>query len=437
MSTLLIVLLILALFISLAAIAMTLWNLSQFAKPSVAALPKASQPLISVCIPARNEALNITACVQGVLASTHSNLEVLVYDDQSTDDTSQLVSALARADVRVRSVATVPLPTGWNGKQHACYRCALAARGEYLLFTDADVRCTADAIAAALNATANFTPEGAPRTKTLEELRAMHASSEPLVGQPRALVSTFPRQITKSLAEHLAVPMIFFILFSYLPFVRMRTTREVSSSAGCGQFLFVRSDAYRAAGTHEAFKNSMHDGIKMPRAVRGAGFMTGLFDGTDVCSCRMYFGFASTWRGFAKNAFEGLGSVGLLVFLTVMHAVGHVLPWGVVAAQLVRFVSQRTATSAATSVSVAVPQQVSSAAAALWEALHTPLALGLAIAACAAHLVQRGVLARRMQTSLVGACLHPLGVVMMTAIQWHSYVLHVTGKRSWRGRMAG
>jgi hypothetical protein len=203
--------------------------------------------------------------------------------------------------------------------------------------------------------------------------------------------------------------MIFFILFSYLPFPRMRNTKDPSASAGCGQFLFARRDAYDACGGHQGFKDSMHDGIRLPRAVRRAGFATDLFDGGPDVSCRMYDGLAQTWRGFAKNAYEGLGSVGLLVFLTVAHAVGQVLPWLVLA-------------------------WLGAGATGLVESSPAKAEALLATCAVTLSLTQRLMLARALSTSLLGALLHPLGVVLMTAIQWHSYVLHATGRRAWRGR---
>lgn len=368
-------------FFAVFGLIMTVWNLSLYRRPVDDG--REMSELVSVCIPARNEEANIEACVRGVLASTHRNVEVLIYDDQSTDRTSAIVAKLASEDARVRVVPTKTLPDGWNGKQHACWRMANDAAGTWLLFTDADVR---------------FAP-GAVRSAML----AAHAKHP--TGKDIGLVSTFPRQETGSLAESLAVPMIFFILFSYLPFVRMRGTLDASASAGCGQFLLARKDAYFASGGHEAFKNSMHDGVKMPRCVRRAGFATDLFDGTDVVSCRMYRDLSSTWRGFAKNAYEGLGSVGLLVFVTIVHLLAHVLPFAV------------------------------------WPLMFSfrvmPAVALIAGIAIAAGLTQRLILAERLRTSVIGAMLHPVGVMMMTLIQWHSLLLHVTGRRTWRGRGGG
>jgi glycosyltransferase involved in cell wall biosynthesis len=333
---------------------------------------------ISVCIPARNEESNLEACVSAVLASTlpRDHLRVLVYDDQSTDNTPRILDRLIATDPRVRRVETRSLPAGWVGKQWACQQLGAAADTDWLVFIDADVRlepnCLPRALAAAF------------------ELRA-------------DLVSTFPRQLTRSLGESLLVPLIHFILLSYLPFPRMRRSKDPSASAACGQFLFARRSSYLQSGAHAAFKDSMHDGIRMPRAFRRAGFHTDLFDGTALASCRMYSGFSATWRGFAKNAYEGLGSPILLILLTVLHLWGHILPWFI-------------------SIAFAIDAQFSSA--------HFAVALTAVII----NLIHRLTLARRFQQPVIGALLHPIGVALMTLVQWHSFILALTGKRGWRGR---
>lgn len=350
----------------------------------------AADSLVSICIPARDEQHNIETCVRSLLAQDWPRLEVLVYDDQSTDRTPAILSRLADQDERVKLVPTRPLPEGWNGKQHACWLMGQAASGSWLLFTDADVR---------------FEPGCIRAAATEAEARNL------------ALLSTFPRQIVKSLGEALLIPMIFFLLFSYLPMGRMRRTRDPSASAGCGQFLFVRADAYAASGGHAAFKDSMHDGIMMPRAMRRAGLATDLFDGTSLCSVRMYHGWTDTWRGFAKNAYEGLGSVALLAFLTLLHILAHILPWLVVIAAGLLIISGRDGD---------------------WPlGLADPRAALFAILAIVIAIAQRAVLVERFRHPMWLALAHPICVVLMTAVQWHSFVLHLMGRRAWRGRTQG
>jgi hypothetical protein len=278
-----------------------------------------------------------------------------------------------------------------------------AARGDWLVFTDADVRFGPDCL-----------------RRSLGFAMTLNAG----------LVSAFPRQITGTISEALAVPMIFFILLSYLPFARMRGTTDASASAGCGQFLFISRAAYDASGGHDGFKDSMHDGIKLPRAVRRAGFTTDVFDGTDVLSCRMYTGLRQTWRGFAKNAYEGLGSPGLLLFITVVHLLAHVTPWTLLALAGIAKLGGLLGGEAA---STLAPLNVLDTL----DTLDTPLLVAMATACVCIHIVHRLVLARRHAQPLWIALVHPVGVMMMTLIQWHSYYLHLTGQRAWRGRTLG
>jgi glycosyltransferase involved in cell wall biosynthesis len=378
-----VILLAIALAITLVSLAMTVRNLARYRIP-VAAGHAGS---VAVCIPARNEAANLEACVESALASADSpggdgtvDLEVLVYDDGSTDGTGSILASLVARDPRVRAVETVPLPSGWNGKQHGCDRMGRAATKEWLLFTDADVR---------------FAPRSLGGVVATAESKGVD------------LLSTFPRQEMTSFGERLFIPMIGFILFSYLPMGRMQRTLDPAASAGCGQYLFVRREAWLACGGHAAFRDSMHDGIKLPRLLRRHGHRTDLFDGTSIVSCRMYDGFGACWRGFAKNAFEGLGSIGLLAFVSVLHLVGHVMPWAFLLA------------------------------AAFVPAWRSPWAIALALAAIAVALLQRTLLARRLAQPVASVAWHPLAILLSIAVQWRSWWLHVTGRRTWRGRTAG
>jgi glycosyltransferase involved in cell wall biosynthesis len=351
--------------------------------------PRDPAARVFVCVPARDEATNLEPCVRSILAQDHPGTRVLVYDDQSTDGTSAILARLAAEDPRVLPVPTHPLPQGWNGKQHACWRMARAAIAglgaepplrddERLLFTDADVRFEPDAV-----------------RRAVAEAERLDAP----------LLSGFPRQLTGTLPERALVPMMFYLLLGYLPMGRMRRTLDPATSAGCGQFILMTRAAYEASGGHESVKDSMHEGVKLPRAVRRAGLRSDLFDASDIASVRMYRGFRETWRGFAKNAYEGLGSPALLLFMTALHVFGHLFPWAVVG-------------------SVAFGYEPGT------------IAVALAALAIVLQLTQRVQLAWRLNHSMLGALLHPLGILGMTLVQWHSFWLHLRGKRTWRGRTA-
>ena len=148
---------------------LALWNLALYAPPA----PAEGRPALSVLIPARNEEANIAEAVACVLASAGVEVELVVLDDGSTDQTAAILAGIA--DLRLRVASSPGLPPGWSGKQHACWQLSQHARHELMVFVDADVRLAPDAL-----------------------LRmAGHMERHPQQG----LASGFPRQVTLTWSE--------------------------------------------------------------------------------------------------------------------------------------------------------------------------------------------------------------------------------------------
>ena len=349
-------------------------------------VPAAHQalPHVSVLIPARNEEASIAGAVESALASKGIDLEVIVLNDHSDDGTADIVSAIAAQDPRVRLEHAPPLPAGWCGKQHACHVLAGLARYPVLAFIDADVR---------------LAPDGLARAVAFLETSAAD------------LASGIPFQQTGTVLEKLLIPLIHLVLLGYLPIARMRRSTLPAYGAGCGQLFLARREAYDRAGGHAAIRESMHDGITLPRTFRRAGLKTDLFDATEIATCRMYRGPAEVWRGLRKNATEGIASPGAIVPWTLILLAGHVLP-GIVAILSAAVVlrSKSTSTSAT-------------------------IALVLSTAAVLASYVTRFALAFRFRQSRLGAALHPTGVLLLLVIQWQALFRRLTGRPSaWKGR---
>lgn len=342
------------------------------------ALHPAHEPLprISILIPARNEERSIESSVTAALASEQVDVEVIVLDDHSTDRTAQIVQSLAAHDPRLRLATAPPLPDGWCGKQHACFVLSQLATSDWLLFLDADVR---------------LAPHAAARAVAFGE------ESE------AALVSGVPYQETHSLLEKLLIPLIHFILLGFLPLARMRSSTSPSLGAGCGQLFLAKRTAYEAIGGHAAVRMSLHDGLKLPRAFRAAGFPTDLFDATELATCRMYRSGGEVWRGLAKNAVEGLAAPTMIVPATLLLGGGQVLPLALVAIAF---------------------------------AIHASLTVKLiATSALAAAYLPRVLAAICFRQSWLGAALHPVGVAMFLILQWYALIRWSLGKPStWKDR---
>jgi glycosyltransferase involved in cell wall biosynthesis len=378
--------------------ALLYWRNSKlFLPPPAVSDTGVSPPAVSVLIPARNEEGSIGPCVACVLANTGVELEVIVLDDHSSDRTTERVREIAARDPRVRVEPAPPLPAGWCGKQFACYTLSKLARHPVLTFLDADVRLSPDALA---------------------RMVAFQKASG------AALVSGFPRQETETLLEKLVIPLINWLLVCYLPMGPMRRQKLPGLGAGCGQWFLTTREAYDAVGGHEAVKASLHDGVKLPRAYRQAGFMTDVCDATDLAACRMYRSASQVWNGLAKNAREGLAAPGLIWVWTVLLFGGHMLPWLVLAVGLDLAFHGLIARSI-------YPEPIA-------DVKHRgDILIASIISAFAACLscLPRMHAAIAFRTSKFGALLHPLGVSVLLAIQWYATVRHWLGRPvGWKGR---
>ena len=212
---------------------------------------------------------------------------------------------------------------------------------------------------------------------------------------PVGMASGFPRQVTITWSERLLLPLIHFLLLGYMPMAAMRRSASPGFGAACGQLVIARRDDYRRAGGHGAIRASLHDGITLPRAFRRAGVMTGLFDAGRFASCRMYSNAAQVWEGLTKNATEGMASARALPVWTAVLGGGQVLP------AVLLLLSPGPAT----------------------------------VAAAAAGIGLRLLLAARFRQPVLGALLHPVGVAALLVVQWAALLRAARGRPStWRGR---
>ena len=331
---------------------------------------------VSILIPARNEAASIGPALKAILSNDHPSFEVLVMDDNSEDETASMVREYAARDSRVRLLKSNDLPSGWNGKQHACWQLANQSQHEWLLFLDADVRLSKDAVSRC----------------AAEQMR-----------RRAPLISGFPMQEMGTLAEKILIPLMHYVLLGYLPIDRMRSSLGVGLAAGCGQLFLADKRVYMSIDGHSSIRGSRHDGIQLPRAFRRAGHRTDIFDATDVACCRMYTSTTQVCSGLLKNATEGIANARLILPFTILLIGGSVLP----------VVSLVWAYFASTS-SIAL----------------TTLAVAFAIS-----FWPRIIACMRFNQPYLGAALHPFGVAWFISLQWFAMLrkqLGVTTK--WRGR---
>jgi len=329
---------------------------------------------ISLLIPARDEERTIGAALAAALAEPFD--EILVYDDQSTDATAAIVDAIAASDPRVRRIAGVPLPVGWVGKVHACANLAQHATGDWLLYTDADVR---------------LQPGALERLGSI--VRARGAD----------VVTAVPRQEVVTWLERAIVPLLHLIYMSWLPAALVWACGDPRMLMASGQLFAIERTALARVGGWAAVKREVVDDMAMGRACKRAGLRVVFADGHELARCRMYRSASEVWAGFRKNMYEGLGERPSALM-------------GAIALHLCAFVAPSIAVLAC---AVTGNREV------VWGA-----ALGVS-----ANLLQRSWLCVRHRLPIEGIVLQPLGVLALVALAIESWRRSTRGGNTWRGRL--
>jgi chlorobactene glucosyltransferase len=236
-------------------------------------------PMVSVIVPARNEARNIERCVRSILSTTYPNFELLVIDDSSTDGTADLARAAAHQDSRARVVTNAPLPEGWFGKQWACNTGGKIARGDILQFTDADTVHSPELVTRSVNA--------------IERTQA-------------DLFSVAGRQELGGFWERVIQPQIFSILsMRYGGTESVNNSPRISDKIANGQCIFVRRAAYDAVGGHASVRTSVAEDLMLAQKFFAARKRVVLMLGVNQLSTRMYASLRDIIAGWRKNVFAG------------------------------------------------------------------------------------------------------------------------------------
>jgi chlorobactene glucosyltransferase len=339
----------------------------------------AEVPLVSVLIPARNEAGRIGPCLESLLAQSWARMEIIVLNDRSEDGTAGVVASFASRDARVRMVEGGELPAGWTGKAWACQQLAGQSRGDFLLFADADTRHQADSVAAAMG----------------EMQQGRHD-----------LVSLWPHQETLTWSEKAVVPFMLVMLLVFMPHWMPGRTRSLG--AANGQFLLFRRKAYQDIGGHEAVRGHLVDDVALARELKSSGGRVRNLDGSRHVSCRMYESFPQLWEGFSKNLRAGFED-STPTFL-IFHAVEFY--WGL------------------------WPFLVLIAAGCGLPGVGSG-AVALAGAQAVLVLGQRGWIAWRCRQPVSTLFWHPAAQMIVLAIAANSWRWHATGRIRWKGRVYG
>lgn len=238
------------------------------------------KPFVSILVPARNEENNIGKLLSDLSTFDYDSVEIIVLDDNSTDNTALIISNQIDKNPKIRIIKGKGLENGWLGKNFACHQLALAAKGELLLFLDADVRV---------------------------ENGLLEQSIAYLQKQKIKLLSIFPKQLMPTKDTRLAVPLMNWILLSLLPLIMVRISGWKSFSAANGQFMFFDAQTYRQLLPHQTFKDNKVEDIAILRYFKKKKIKVATLLGNEKIQCIMYHTLEEAINGFSKNIFQFFG----------------------------------------------------------------------------------------------------------------------------------
>ena len=233
-------------------------------------------PFVSILVPARNEELSIEKCVLSLLAQDYPDFEVLVLDDQSTDQTRNILSKIAKSNTILKILDGAHFNETQLGKNWACTQLAQQAQGEIIVFTDADT---------------------VHNPQTLKKIITV------LLGESADMVTGYPRQIVCTWGERLLVPFFSWAMYTFNPLILAYRLRIPAMASAVGQLLVFRRIAYETIGGHAALDLEIVDDLTLARRIISAGLRWRVAHVSDLITCRMYHSSRAAYNGFVKNLF--------------------------------------------------------------------------------------------------------------------------------------
>lgn len=266
---------------------------------------------VTICIPARNEEDVIENVTRSALSQHDQNTRVMVLDDNSTDETGLILNKLQEEFSQLSVIKGASKPNDWLGKPWAAQQLFEEANTDWLIFIDADTQLDPGFI------------DGVRK----------HVSYYDLEG-----FTVWPRQILKSTAEKIIVPMVYYALLTMLNSIYVfRPPRWMPSSikqrfhpafaAACGQCMGFKRSALVDIGGFSGVKQNVVDDVELSRLMLFKKHRFRMFHGVGGISCRMYRDYQTVFEGFRKNFFAGFQyNYGLFILMAIMHLIVFIVP---------------------------------------------------------------------------------------------------------------
>ncbi len=257
-----------------------------------------NEPMVSIIVPMRNEERNARQCIEGLMCQKYRNFEVIVVDDRSEDSTLAILKEFASKHTAFKLVEGTPTPEGWIGKNHALWQGVREAKGDWILFVDAD---------------------------TISENFMLPSAIKFVEDNSIDMLSLSPFQILKTFWERVVQPVIFSSLYFAFPQKKINDPKS-KLAAAIGQFILIKRSVYEDTGGHSSIKNKIVEDFALAQLVKGSGYRLCVMRGINLIRTRMYTNFDELWEGWTKNLFFGLKKR----WRNLIFLVSVLLSWGII-----------------------------------------------------------------------------------------------------------
>jgi len=240
-------------------------------------------PLISIIIPARNEEDRIKRCISTLKSQTYTNIEVIIVDDFSTDNTIEVAENAIGKDKRFRILKLKFImrkkPISWIGKSYALQQGSTRAKGKWLLLCDVD--------------------------ETYHDPQLIEITLDYVIKNKLDSLSLVPHHICKTFWEKVIQPIPLGLIIAVSPLTKSNVPKsKIALAFGC--FILIKHSVFKKIGGYKTIKDKIADDVQIARLVKSSGFKIGLGNGQRLLKIRMYKGFKEIWNGWSKNIFLGL-----------------------------------------------------------------------------------------------------------------------------------
>ena len=249
--------------------------LARFRRVRTPIIPAEQLPFISVVIPARNEETKIARCLESLATQDYPNYEIVIIDDRSTDKTSEIIQEIASRHPHIKFIKGRETPTGWIGKCNALVQAYPHAKGDWIVFSDAD---------------------------TCHEPHSLRYAVDYAIINKVDMISFMPLQELRTFWEQVVSPVMLGSFLAGDPLNSVNDPNHVRAYA-YGQYILISRNAYETVGTHRAVHDQILDDIMLAQRVKGSGFHIMAVDGCHLYKVRMYQDLESLWFGWTKNAY--------------------------------------------------------------------------------------------------------------------------------------